>query len=41
MKASVYPDWVRTPQDEDRYIANFFASEVIRLDKEVIKPNAS
>jgi len=40
-KASGYPDWVRTPEDEDRYIANFFASEVIRQDKEAIGPNAA
>ena len=31
---SGYPDWVRTPWDEDRYISNFHASEGIRLDKE-------
>jgi len=40
-EASEYPSWVRTPEDEDRYIANFFASEGIRLDKEAIRPNAA
>jgi len=40
-EASGYPDWVRSPEDEDRYIANFFASEGIRLDKEAIRPNAA
>jgi len=40
-EASGYPSWNRTPEDEDRYIANFFASEGIRLDKEAIRPNAA
>ena len=40
-EASGYPDWVRTPEDEDRYISNFQASEGIRLDKEAIRPNAA
>jgi len=26
-QGSGYPDWVRTPEDEDRYISNFLASE--------------
>jgi len=38
-EAGRYPGWVRTPEDENRYIANFFASEGIRLDKEAIRPN--
>jgi G:T-mismatch repair DNA endonuclease (very short patch repair protein) len=40
-EASGYPDWVRTPEEEDRYIDNFYASEGIRLDKEAIRPNAA
>jgi hypothetical protein len=40
-EASGYPDWVRTPEVEDRFIDNFFASEGIRLDKEAIRPNAA
>jgi len=40
-EATGYPDWVRTPEDEDRYISNFHASEGIRLHKETISPNAS
>jgi len=40
-EASGYPACVRTPEDEDRYIANFFASEGIRLDEGAIKPNAA
>ena len=40
-EASGYPDWVGTPEDEDRYIDNFYASEGIRLVRETIKPNAA
>ena len=40
-EASGYPDWVRTPEDEDRYIDNFYGSEGIRLDREAIRPNAA
>jgi len=40
-EASGYPDWVRTPEDENRYISNFQASEGIRLEKEDIRPNAA
>jgi len=36
-EASGYADWDRTPEDEDRYIANFFASEGTRLDKVEIR----
>ena len=36
-----YPSWVRTPEDEDRYVDAFYASEGIRLDKAVIIPNAA
>ena len=39
--ASGYPSWVRTPEDEDRYIANFRASECVLLDKYAIRPNAA
>ena len=28
-------------EDEDRYIANFYASEGIRLDKDAIRSNAA
>ena len=38
---SGYTDWVRTPEDEDRYVSNFQASEGIRLEKEAIRPNAA
>ena len=36
---SGYPDWVRTHEDEDRYIDNFYASEAIRLDRGAIRLN--
>jgi len=34
MKAetSGYPGWVRSPQDENRYVESFWKSEGIRLD---------
>jgi len=41
VEANGYPDWVRTPEDEDRYISNFHASEGICLDKETIRPNVA
>jgi len=40
-EASGYPDWVRTSEDQDRYVDNFYASEGILLDKEAIRPNAA
>ena len=40
-EASGYPSWVRTPEDEDLYIANFRASEGVMLDKDAIRPNAA
>ena len=41
MEDSGYPSWVRTPEDEDRYVDAFFASEGIGLDKVLIRPNAA
>ena len=32
-QASGYPSWVRSPEDEDRYIHSFRESEGIELDK--------
>jgi hypothetical protein len=40
-EASGYPSWVRTPEDEDRYINAFVASEGILLDRNNIRPNAA
>jgi hypothetical protein len=38
-EASGYPSWVRTPDDEDRYIELFWEREGIRLNKDAIKHN--
>jgi hypothetical protein len=38
-QASGYPSWVRTPEDEDRYIQSFEESQGIRLDKDAIGHN--
>jgi hypothetical protein len=40
-EASGYPDWVRTPDDEDKYVQAFWESEGIHLDKDAIKFNAA
>jgi hypothetical protein len=40
-EASGYPSWVRSPQDEGRYIQNFYESEGIRLNKDAICTNAA
>jgi hypothetical protein len=40
-EASGYPDWVRTPYDEDKYVQAFSESEGIRLNKHGIKYNAA
>jgi len=40
-EASGYPGWVRSPEDEDRYVELFWQSEGIRLDRECIKFNAA
>jgi len=40
-EASLYPSWVRTPEDEDSYINMFKASEGILLDRNAIRPNAA
>jgi hypothetical protein len=38
-EASGYPSWVRSPEDEERYIQSFRESEVIELEKASIKHN--
>jgi hypothetical protein len=38
-EASGYSSWVRTPDDEDRYIQLFWESEGIRLNKDSINHN--
>lgn len=40
-EANGYPDWVRTPENEDRYIDNFYAREGMRLDKDATTPNGA
>jgi hypothetical protein len=40
-EASGYPNWVRRPEDENRYIQNFDVSGSILLDKDAIRPNAT
>jgi len=40
-EASGYPDWVRSADDEDLYIRQFYQSEGIRLDEDSIRYNAA
>jgi hypothetical protein len=40
-EASGYPAWVRSPEDEDRYIETFFETEGVRLDRAAIKTNSA
>ena len=40
-EASGYANWVRSPEDEERYIENFYAREAVRLDRDTIRPNAA
>jgi len=40
-EANGYPGWVRSPEDEDRYVELFWQSEGIRLDRECIRFNAA
>jgi hypothetical protein len=40
-EASGYPNWVRSPEDEDRYIRSFYESDGIQLDKDAICTNAA
>ena len=40
-EASGYPTWLRTLEDEDFYIDDFYASEGVRLERDAIKPNVA
>ena len=40
-EASGYRCWVRSPEDEERYVESFWTNEGIRLDRESIKSNAA
>ena len=39
-EASGWPDWVKTEEDQDKYIDDFFERENVKLDKQNIKFNA-
>ena len=43
LKAEVswYPSWVRTPEDEERYLETFYARKGVQLDRDAIRPNAA
>jgi hypothetical protein len=38
-EASGYPDWVQTPNDEGRFIQEFWHGEGIHLNKDAIRHN--
>ena len=40
-EASGYPSWLRSPEEEERYIQSFRESEGIEMDKASIKYNAA
>jgi len=40
-EARGYTGWVRSPEDEDRYVESFWQSEGLRLDREFIRFNAA
>jgi hypothetical protein len=40
-EASLYPSWVRSPEEKDRYIRSLYESEGIRLNKDAICTNAA
>jgi len=40
-EASGYSGWVRCSEDEEQYVEAFCKNEGIRLDREIIKPNAA
>ena len=40
-EASGFPTWVRTPEDEKRYVEAFSTREAVRLDRDAIRPNAA
>ena len=40
-EASGYPGWVRSPEDEERYVESFWTNEGIILDRESIKSNGA
>ena len=40
-EASGYPSWVRTPEDEERYVETSYAREGVRLNRDAIRPNTA
>ena len=40
-EASEYLSWVRTLEDEERYVDTFYGREGVRLDRDAIRPNAA
>ena len=40
-EASVYPGWVHSVEEEERYVEAFCQSQGIRLEKEAIRYNAA
>ena len=40
-ETSGYPSWVPNPEDEERYVENFYARESVRLDRNAIRTNAA
>ena len=40
-EASGYPNWVRCPEDEERYVREFHNSEGVLLERDAIRPNAA
>jgi hypothetical protein len=40
-EASGFPTCVRTPEDEESYIKDFYERECVQLDRDAIRPNAA
>ena len=40
-EGSVYPSWVRNPEDKKRCVETIYAREGARLDWDSIRPNAA
>jgi len=40
-EVSECPNWVRSPEDDERYIESFCGREGVQLDRNAIKPNAA
>ena len=40
-EASEYPSCIRSPEDEERYIENFYARKGVRMDRDAMKPKSA